>query len=247
VEENDGKVSPTIYLSAEVDKIQHGGVRVFGYLFASVFSRYGIVANGTSLEKIQLSPTWQDKKHTLAQTFIQESKAELSLEDGSPLVADSVLAEAMDSYYCDVWSSKNTRASFKKTFPKTFSKFEPIIQDILGYTRSVHPEATPTALSLQMPWSGGGYQYYPSYGGNSYGQSAGMGQYGAETYGGSYVNNSTGNYYNTYNNSAGMSYGGQMGGGMSYSQGFSGTARATSLASTTGSAGGLDAPNMIGD
>ena len=128
-----------IVLPDDPKEIQHSLVRMFGYLTAEMYSHLYFDKKSTSVvwssvENLNFTRT----KETLAAAFLEDLNGDANASKfnefraggrASPAekraFADSVYAEAFDSFFCQAYVSggRNTRSTMARQFPQTYSKF----------------------------------------------------------------------------------------------------------------------------
>ena len=128
-----------IVLPDDPKEIQHSFVRMFGYLTAEMYSHFYFDKKSTSVvwssvENVNFTRT----KEALAAAFLADLNGDENASKfneyraggrASPAerraFADSVYAEAFDSFFCQAYVSgpRNTRLRMARQFPQTYSKF----------------------------------------------------------------------------------------------------------------------------
>jgi hypothetical protein len=119
----DGKVS--LFLPKNKKWIKHSTLRLSGYVYSELI---GNKASGSSHGSIKsAAAVFRAQRKRVAQAFITDMGGASKLDERMKKLAGSgtkdfgnyVLAETIDSYYCN----QKTNSSFRKNFPKTFNAF----------------------------------------------------------------------------------------------------------------------------
>ena len=129
-----------IVIPDNATEIQHSFVRMFGYLTAEMYSHLYFDKNSTSVVWSSVENAGFSRwKGTLADAFLSDIQGSSTVAarfknytaGGSSTppekraFADSVYAEAFDSFFCKAYANDatNTRSRMAKQFPSTYSKF----------------------------------------------------------------------------------------------------------------------------